>query len=372
VSGGRQPIADRVAAVGVGQTANGLLPGRGVYDLGIEALKAALADAGLGKDDLDGVLTRGLAPLQLAQVAGLAPRVTASLDYSAGGFTLEYAAMLIASGVCDTVACLHAHAPATRLDQLAGPIVYDPAQGLVNPATGAAMGWTEHRHRHGPYDDEALGHVVLAARRHAQRNPEAIFRDALTMDEYLEQPVVLSPFRALDIGKLSNGAWCVILRRADLADEALHPRVVLRAIGRRQSPDPLRPGHLLLDAMRSAADQVYAAAGCGPEDIDVLTLSDGHSAVVLMTLEQYGFCGFGESADFVAAGETDLGGRLPLNPDGGQLSCAYSIGFLHQIELIRQLRGECGPRQVEGARLGQYCTTGGFRQHFATHVLARA
>jgi acetyl-CoA acetyltransferase len=234
------------------------------------------------------------------------------------------------------------------------------------------MGWTEHAARYGPYDETALGEVVLSARRHARMTPHAVYRDELTMQDYLRDPVILWPFRALDICKLTNGGFALILTRAGRAADGPHPRVVLQAAGRQQSPDPLSPDHMQLRAMRSAARQVYEAAGCGPQDIDVLALSDGHSSVVLMTLEHYGFCDYGESGRFVAEGNIDLGGKIPLNPDGGQLSCAYSIGYLHQIELVRQLRGDCGRRQVEDAILGQYCTTGGFRQHFATHIYARA
>jgi acetyl-CoA acetyltransferase len=271
------------------------------------------------------------------------------------------------------VAVVYAQNPEKASTEYSGDTTYDAAQGLVNPATAAAMGWSQHLARYGPYREDALGQVVVAARRHARLNPNAVFRDELTLEDYLRQPEVLTPFRALDICKLTAGGYCIILARADLAQEGPHPRVLLHAIARHPAPDPLSDrDHLLLPTMRRVADQVYAAADCGPADIDYLSISDGHSPVVLMTLEQYGFCEFGDSADFAAAGEIELGGKLPINVDGGQLSCAYSIGFLHQVEMVRQLRGECGERQVEGARIGQYATTGNFRQEFLSNIYIRA
>jgi acetyl-CoA acetyltransferase len=120
--------------------------------------------------------------------------------------------------------------------------------------------------------------------------------------------------------------------------------------------------------MRSAAQQVYEAADLGPSDIDVLALSDASTVAVVQTLENYGFCGEGEAGDFVASGAISHGGKIPVNPDGGQLSGGYLVGWLHQVELVRQLRGEAGERQVAGARYGQYCTTGGNREHYLSTI----
>lgn len=372
-----QAISQQVAVVGVGFTAQGSQPGIGPYGLAAAAFKDALDDAELSKDAIDGIVGwggyGGTQAEQFAKIVGLEPRVAAGMDYGSGGYSLQLGAMLVASGVCETVACVYGHNRSVRVDEYSGDVVYDDAQGLVNPAAAAAAGWAEHVERHGPYTEEALGHVVLGARNHALRNPAAVFRAPLTMEQYLDEPIVVEPFRPLDICRVTGGGgYCFILTRADLARERPHPVVLLQAIGRQVAPDPLsNPDHLLLPGMRSVADQVYGAAGCGPEDIDVLGVSDGHSAVVLMTLEQYGFCEFGGSEEFAAGGGIELGGRLPVNPDGGQLSYAYSVGYLHQIELVNQLRGICGERQVEGAGIAQYATTGNFRQEFLSNIYVR-
>jgi acetyl-CoA acetyltransferase len=108
---------------------------------------------------------------------------------------------------------------------------------------------------------------------------------------------------------------------------------------------------------------VYGSSGLTPRDVDVLAPYDAYSVAVLDALENYGFCAKGESPDFVAEGHIELGGSIPVNPDGGHLSGGYLAGFLQHVELVRQLRGECGKRQVVGAEVGQYMSTGGFRNH---------
>ena len=115
------------------------------------------------------------------------------------------------------------------------------------------------------------------------------------------------------------------------------------------------------------ATQVYGSS-IGPGDVDVLVISDASTAAIPQTLENFGFCEEGSSEDFIVGGAIDLGGRLPVNPDGGQLSGGYLVGWLHHVELVRQLRGEAGPRQVPTASVGQYCTTGRFLEDYLSSI----
>ncbi len=369
-------LRGRVAVVGVGTTPQGEHPGVDQYRLAIRALRAAIADAAIEKSSIDGLLGAkqfdgsGIDPLPLAKLIGLNPRVTGYLDYGTGGFTTQYAAMLIATGVCETVACVYGRNPPGVMHDLSGAITYDSTYGLFNAAGAAALGWTRHMHDYGS-TDEALGHVAVAARKHARLNENAAFRDPLSLDDYLAEDYILWPFRELDICKLTAGGVALILTRADRASASPKQPVFMEAIGRQQATRTVEDaGHFMCEGMRSAAAQVYGAAGLAPADVDVLGMSDASTAAVLQTLENYGFCAPGESPEFVADGGIELGGRLPVNTDGGQLSGGYLVGWLQQAELVRQLRGECGERQVPGARVGQYTGTGRFRQDYISTIYA--
>jgi acetyl-CoA acetyltransferase len=172
-----------------------------------------------------------------------------------------------------------------------------------------------------------------------------------------------------DICKVNAGAVAVILARGDMARVMPKKPVWLHATGRQQGVRGLEnENHFLCYGMLGAAEQVYGAAGMTPKDIDILFVYEAASSAVLHTLENYGFCQKGESGDFVKNGRIEIGGDLPVNPNGGHLSEGYLVGWLHHAELVRQLRGECGARQVGGARIAQYCQTGGFREHYCSNI----
>jgi acetyl-CoA acetyltransferase len=372
-----QMIADKVAVVGVGTTRQGAHPGRDQYQLAIDAIRDALADAGIEKGQLDGLLGAkqldgtGVDPVLIANLMGINPRVTGFLDYGTGGFTVQYGAMLIATGICETVICVYGRNPVDAMTALSGAHAYDTRHGLFNAASVAALGWARHKALYGS-TEESLGHVAVAARAWARLNPRAAFRDPLTLEEYLAQDYAVWPFRELDICKVTAGAVALVLTRADRAADFPKPPVLIHAVGRQQAMRPLEDDeHLLCVGMRSVAKQIYGASGLTPTDIDVIGISDASTAAVLLTLENYGFCEVGGSSDFVADGKMEPGGTLPVNRDGGQLSGGYLVGWLHQAELVRQLRGECGDRQVPGARIGQYMTTGRFRQDFLSTIYVR-
>jgi acetyl-CoA acetyltransferase len=250
------------------------------------------------------------------------------------------------------------------MELLSGGIDEDRTYGLYNAGATAALGWTRYKALYGGRE-ETLGEVAVAAREHARMNPLAAWRDPLSLDDYLAEPYTVWPFRELDICKLTAGAAALIVTTPERARSAPHRPVLFLAAGRRQSARRLQSDeHLLCHAMRDVATQLYAAAEVGPADVDILAVSDASTAAVVQSIENYGFCGEGEGGDFIAGGGIRVGGRLPVNTDGGQLSGGYLVGWLHQVELVRQLRGEAGERQVEGARVGQYTTTGMFREHY--------
>ncbi len=362
-----------MAVAGVGATRQGRHD-EDAYHLAVQALRAALDDAGLRKNDLDGVLTArqfdgsGIGSLEFSQLIGVNPRVNGALDYGTGGYTTQYAAFLVASGVCEVVACVYGRNPGAQVGELSGAALLDPVYGYTNAAALPALGWTEYMSRYGG-TDVTLGQIAVIERDNARRNPNAAHASPLSLDDYLAEPYIIWPLRPLDIAVVTAGAAAVIVTTADRARDCPKPPVYFEAVGRQQAPRRLQTdGYFMSRPMQSVARQVYGSAGIGPEDIDVLALSDASTVAVVQTLENYGFCGEGEAADFVASGAISRGGKLPVNTDGGQLSGGYLVGWLHQVELVRQLRGEAAERQVRGARYGQYCTTGGAREHYLSTI----
>ena len=161
----------------------------------------------------------------------------------------------------------------------------------------------------------------------------------------------------------------IVMASAAIARDLRRTPVYLHAVGRQQTPAILdNEDHFLCRGMRSAAAQVYGAAGMTPKDVDVLLVSDASTVAIPLTLENYGFCEEGGSPDFIRSGAIGPGGSIPVNTHGGQLSEGYLVGWLHHAELVRQLRGECGERQVPGARVAQYTTTGRFREDYLSSI----
>lgn len=367
-----------VAIIGVGATQQGLHPGKSSYQLGVAALKLAMQDAGLiNKTLIDGVLgaqqydNSGIDAVEVSRYLGLNPKVTGSLDYGAGGFTTQHAAMLIATGTCDLVACIYGRNPKGAMQDFSGAITYDTQHGLFNAAGVFALGWSRYMHKYGA-EDGVLGPVVVAARKHAQLSDIAAWKEPLTLEAYLAEPYVLWPFRELDICRLTAGGVAILMCRGDMAKTFAKRPVYLHAIGRQQAARTLETDdHLLCYGMREVARQVYDAAGMTPKDIDVLNISDASTAAVIHTLDNYGFCGEGEGPAFCATGAIELGGEIPVNPSGGQLGEGYLVGWLHHVELVRQLRGEAGARQIAGAEVAQYCSTGRYREDFLSSIYVR-
>ena len=362
-----------VAVVGVGTTRQGAHPARSAYQLAVDAFESALADAGIDdRHRVGGVLASrqlsGIDPVLFCRHLGMNPSVTGDLDYSTGGFTTQYAAMLIASGTCDIVACVYGRNLPGSTHEFCGISIYDLEIGLVNANAVYAMGWSQYQARYSP-PEETLGHIAVAAHRHAALNPIAAWPEPLTMAQYLADEPVLWPFRSWDIARVTAGAVALIYARRDIALDLAKRPVYLHAVGRQQATRLFEnDDQLLCGGMRGAAAQVYGAAGLSPGDIDVLMVSDACSAAVVHTLENYGFCGEGEACGFMQSGAIELGGALPVNPSGGQLGEGYLVGWLQHAELVRQLRGECGVRQVTDARIAQYCATGRRREDFLSSL----
>jgi acetyl-CoA acetyltransferase len=190
----------------------------------------------------------------------------------------------------------------------------------------------------------------VACRRHASLNPNAVMRAPITIDDHQASRWIVEPLHLLDCCLISDGGVCVIVSSRERANAARKPVVRIAGMGTAHTAQTLeRQDWWYLPHQKTAVETAYRMAGVGPDDIDVAQLYDNFTSSVIVWLEHAGFCGVGEGGSFVEGGRIQLDGELPVNTAGGNLSESYMEGWLHIVEGVRQIRGECGPRQVPAA-----------------------
>jgi acetyl-CoA acetyltransferase len=370
-------LKDKVAIVGLGLIYLSPQDGRGlaVGDLGILAAQAALDDAGLARTDLQNLAWASGAgePGTMAAAMGV-PEVmfAANLTSGAGGGAgaLGLAACSIVGGFGDVCLSIIAAQPApkestgTSSVYWANPLndggVYggptgpqpEPAftktSGISSQGATVSMIANRYLYEHN-VPREHLGQVVVSQRANAG--------ESLAIDEYLRAPLIVGPLSALDCTPEADGAFAaaVITTTVERARDLAHPLVVISAAVQGGTPNRTSAFQMPASSFgssghRDVATDLYAMAGLGADDIDVALLYDDFSPMVLMQLEDYGFCAPGEAGSFVAGGNTALGGKIPVNTHGGNLSRAYVRGETHVLEAVHQLRGNA-TNQVDGAQL---------------------
>ena len=352
----------RAVIAGVGHTAFGRHEGRTAWDLEAQAAKAAVDDAGLRPADIDGLLTDpgpaqgivdGITPhfLRLGAQLGLDPDYAGSeiLGGAGSAAIVGRAALAVEAGHCDTCLCVYGDTPLAAGAAFAYGRGDDAAFGLFGAAGLHALAARRHMQRFGTRP-EHLGEVAIAARAHAAQTPHAEKRRPISMGEYLASEPVAEPLRRLDCCLVSDGAAAVVVTTHERARD-LRARPV-RILGHAQAhglASATSPGHF--DALPAArcGPKALSCAGLTAAGVDVALLYDCFTIVVLLQLEDYGFCKKGEAGPFVEGGRIGPGGSLPVNPSGGLLAEGYGGGMLHVIEAVRQLRGDTGERQVAGA-----------------------
>ncbi len=381
-------IRDRTAIVGVGATEyyrRGASSPQTVLELGAKAILAALADAGLTPDDVDGFALYtggGFDPALMAQTLGIPDvRFMATLTGGGGGSAgaIGLAAAGIVSGQADVVVSVMAmqQPGAARFGSVFGrkePGAYSaPATpesdflahaGLMGPGQMFALLTQRHMYKYGTTRDH-LAEVAISTRANAVDRPSALMRTPLTEEDYFAARMISEPFCLFDYCLECDGAVATVTTTAERARDLRQPPVYVTASAQGGSgawgqgimwmgmPDDIfaSSGH------RPVAHDLYRRAGLGPSDVDVALIYDHFTGMVLMQLEDYGFCPIGESGPFVADGNIRyLGGSLPVNTHGGNLSDAYIIGFTHTVEAVEQLRGTA-VNQVSNAEVA--LVTGG-------------
>ncbi|MBM3531512.1 MAG: thiolase [Alphaproteobacteria bacterium] len=371
------------AVVGVGLSTRWEAPGRTALELLAEAVHAALADAGLRLDQVDGLLTgtavHFMPTLSVAEYLGIRPRFLDGTMIGGSSFVehLIPASLALNAGLCDVALICYGSNQRTASGRLVSgsePQPYEAPYGPRNPITGYALAAARHMHQYGTMRRH-LAEVALAARSWARLNPEAFAREPTTIEEILAARMVNDPLSVRDCCLVTDGAGAVVMVRSDRATDFPKPPAYLlgaaAATWHRQisaMPD------LTVTAASESGPRAFAMAEVVPSDIDVLQLYDAFTINTILFLEDLGFCPKGEGGRFVEGGTIAPGGRLAVNTNGGGLSCCHPgmYGLFPLIESVRQLRGEAGERQVVETELALVHGNGGQLSSQVTAILGTA
>lgn len=351
------------AVIGVGTTTFGKLPEYTSDDLGMWALCEALADAGVTASDVDGLITIRVGYESIASNMGLRPQWVSSLPPEGRmcGVAVHQAVAAIATGEAHTVAVVYGNDSAAATYGGAGEGYGTNSQltipyGFTSPGAFYALMLQRHRHLYGT-SEEQLAAISMTFREHARLNSNAVMRTPLSLSDYLNSRYVVEPMHLFDYCLVNSGGVAMILTAGDRARD--HPKPPVHVLGVAQRAHLVNsdfpPEDFWSAATHEASTRALHQADRTLDDIDALMIYDNFSCNVLFTLEGLGFCGIGEAGAFIQDGRLSLnGGALPTNTSGGHLSESYMQGWGISVEAVRQLRGECGDRQVHGAQTIQY------------------
>lgn len=378
----------RVCAVGVGLADGPKTPGLTALMLQAQAFGRALADANLTKADVDGLACAGyggMAEVQLAEYLGLRPHWLDST--SCGGSSFEFHALhayrAIQAGDVDTVAIVYGNNELSAAGRSLGtgrrgggaaavpyPMSWELPTGLT--LIGAyAMAAQRHMHQYGT-TSEQLASIAVQTREHAARNPHAMYREPITVDDVLGSKLVADPLHKLDSCVISDGGCALILTTEERARATGRPLVYVRGAATAMTHHSIQAmPDLTVTAGAVTGPKAFAEAGIGPGDVDTFQMYDSFTYTVLVCLEDLGFAPKGEGGPFAASGALRLGGALPTNTDGGGLSATHPgmRGLFLLCEATRQLRGEAGDSQVDGAQIAVAHGSGGWLSTMGTVVL---
>ncbi len=377
-----------LAIVGCGETEVGSLHGRGATEVCVEAARLALADAGLEKGAIDGLITcnpwveRHLYHAEMvSEYLQIFPRFCMTLN--AGGATclaaLHHAASAIKTGLCETVLISAGDVPRTGLS---AQQTLEYVSSTLHPQFEAPYGMSvqgfyalaarAHMHEFGT-TPEQLAAVAVAAREHAARHPGAELRDPIQIRDVLESPLVADPLHALDCSLWSDGGAAVVVTGRDRARDFPAPPVWLHGIGEGHWHEHLFQARSLVESAASESGaRAYAMAGLGPADMDFAEIYDCFTSVAILELEDLGFCPKGEGGPFVAEGHISPGGSLPVNTHGGLLCHSHTghPGSMFSLtEAVIQLRGQAGARQLDEPGFGLVHAQGGVLSSHCTAIL---
>ncbi len=383
-------LRGKAAIVGAADTEVGKVPHYSATGLCVDAARRALDDAGISKDQVDGLVTCNsfAEPFMyhaemIAEYMQIFPRycVTAVAGGGTTFSSIQNAAMAIATGVCQTVLVTMADSLSTGLSReqamaiqaSTGHPEFETPYGPTVPAFYALIA-RAHMEEFGT-TPEQLAAVAVNARKHAGRNPNAQMRAPISIEEVLNSRMIADPLHLLDCSLVSDGGAAVILTSAERAKDFPHPPVYILGTGEGHGHEHISQARsLTTSAAVESGRRAYAMAGLGPGDIDVAQIYDCFTPVVLIELEDLGFCDKGAAGGFVEDGNTALDGALPMNTNGGLLSYCHpgNPGSLYALtEAVFQLRHAAGDRQVKHAETALVHGQGGIMSSHATVILGR-
>lgn len=374
-------LRGKIAVAGIGLTAFGDLPDRSARENLAEAASKALSDAGINKGEVDGLFTANFPDtfpcLHVAEYLGITPKVFDDTNIGGSVYVnqLQHAALAIDAGVCEVALVAMGSNTRSKLKQqkiIDGPrehFAYCDEYKPRAPMNAYALAAARHMYQYGT-TREHLAEVAVSARQWAQLNPRAMRRDPLTIDDVLASKMVCDPLSALDCCLIADAGAAVVLVSAERAKHLQQTPVYLLGVGVSmthasiaQMPD------LTTTAAVESGKRAFAMAGLAPQDIDVVELYDAFTINTILFLEDLGFCKKGEGGPFVSNGNIGPNGRLPVNTNGGGLSCVHPgmYGLMLIVECVEQLRGQCGERQIKNAEVALCNGNGG---HLSTEATA--
>ena len=357
-------FAGQTAVVGIGATEFSKDSGRSTLRLAVECCEAAIRDAGLRPDQIDGIVSYTVEEnheIDVARNLGIKELTHFSRIHHSGGAacgTLHQAAMAVHSGACTHALVYRAfnERSETRFGTgvrgaaaLATPAMVDFSWalpfGLLTPASWVAMFATRYMHEFGATSED-FGRISVADRKHAATNPKAFFYGKpITLEEHQASRWIVKPLHLLDCCQESDGGQALVVTTLERARDLPHRPVVIASAAQGSAEDQ----HMMksyyreritgIPEMGLCARQLWQDTGLGPADIQTAILYDHFTPLLLPQLEEFGFCGRGEAKDFIRDGAIEMGGRLPINPNGGQLGEAYIHGMNGVAEGVRQVRG---------------------------------
>jgi len=380
-------LTRKAAIVGAGESDLGYTPDKTFLQLIAQATNRALNDAGLKKSDIDGFFSAGwltMESIMIAEYLGIQP-VYSDNTLSGGSafeFHVQHAAAAISAGLCETALICYAETPLSDRKKGMGRSFatgapqepeeqFEIPYGQWVPIPTYALAAQRHMHQYGTTSAQ-LAEIAVAARKWASLNPVASMRDPLSIEDVLKSPMMSTPLRLRDCCLVSDGGGAVIVTSAERANNLRKKPVWILGCGESHTHRSITGmPDLTVTPAKFSGERAFRMAGLVPSDIDVLELYDSFTITVLLQLEDLGFCPKGEGGRFVEGQRLAPGGLTPANTGGGGLSCLHTgmFGIFLLIEAARQLRGECGDRQVREAKTALCNGIGGSLASSGTVIL---
>lgn len=373
-------IRGKASFVGAATFGCGECPGHTSMEMAAEAARLALADAGLKISDVDGLFiclpTDFLSGLTLAEYLGIRPKMTNNSRTGGSAFLghAEWAALALDAGLIDVALICYGSNQRTGAGKLVSaqaPSPFEHPYRPTNPVSSYALAASRHMYEFGT-TSEQLASVAVAARQWANMNPEAFRHGPLTVDDVLATRLVSDPLHVADCCLVTDGAAAVVMTRADRARDCAKKAVHLLGAASATFHTEIAMLHdMTVSAASESGARALAQARLTPKDIPMAQLYDAFTINTILFLEDLGFVKKGEGGPFVASGAIAPGGSLPVNTNGGGLSCVHPgmYGLFTLVESIRQLRGEAGERQVPGVELSLSHGNGGTLSSQSTCIL---